>query len=277
MKEGTEVNNSRKRLKLIIVSVLLFATVLFSIFAPALAPNDPLDTDFSRTLEGSSEKYPLGTDQVGRCIYSRLLYGTKATLGTAFLLLGAIAFLGVVIGTFAGFRGGFIDSIIMKVGDIVLAFPETIFAIIIVGMLGPSMRNTIIALSMVWWVKYARISRVLVKKEKNSEYIQAAKIAGATKFKIIRAYVLPNILPQIIVQISVDVGSVIIALAGFSFLGLGMQPPSPEWGNMLNEGRAHIQTTPRLLILPGLCIFIMVFLFNTLGDLLRSILNPKES
>ena len=213
---------------------------------------------------------------LGRCIYSRLLYGTRTTLGTAFLLMAGISVLGISIGSVAGFKGGAFDTVIMRIGDVLLAFPEIVFAIIIVGMLGAGIGNTIIALSLIWWVKYARLARMLVKKEKSSEYIYAARMTGAGDLKVFVQYIFPNILPYLVVQISLNIGTIIIALAGFSFLGLGVQPPTPEWGNMLNEGRVYIQTAPHLLVYPGVCIFSIVFLFNTLGDLLRSVLNHQE-
>ena len=268
--------DKRKRTRLNILLLFALLVIVISVVAPYFAPNDPIHTDFNRILECSSEKYPLGTDHVGRCIYSRLLYGTRTTLGTAFLLMAGISVLGISIGSFAGFRGGVLDTVIMRIGDVLLAFPEVVFAIIIVGMLGAGIINTIIALSLIWWVKYARLARMLVKKEKNSEYICAARMAGAGDFKLFTKYIFPNILPYLVVQISLNIGTIIIALAGFSFLGLGVQPPTAEWGNMLNEGRAHIQTAPHLLIYPGVCIFTIVFLFNTLGDLLRSVLNGQE-
>ena len=271
------IKSNNKKFKINILLFLSVLVIIFSVIAPYLAPNDPLETDFNRILELASDKYPLGTDHVGRCVYSRLLYGARATLGTAFLLMAGISIIGILIGSLAGFKGGILDTIIMRVGDILLAFPEIVFAIIIVGMLGAGILNTIIALSLIWWVKYARLSRVLVKKERNSEYVHAARMAGADDIKIFTRYIFPNILPFLVIQISLNIGSIIIALAGFSFLGLGVQPPTPEWGNMLNEGRVYIQTAPHLLIYPGLCIFIVVLLFNSLGELLRNILNQRET
>jgi len=142
-------------------------------------------------------------------------------------------------------------------------------------MLGAGIENTIIALSLIWWVKYARLSRILVKKEKNNEYIYAAKMVGASNLRIYVKYILPNIMPYLIVQVFLNIGTIIITLAGFSFLGLGVQPPTPEWGNMLTEGKNYIQTSPHLLIYPGLCIFFVVLLFNSMGEILRNILNNK--
>ena len=271
------IKGNKKQLKVNILILLSLLVIIFSIVAPYLAPNDPLKTDFNKILVDASEQYPLGTDHIGRCVYSRLLYGARATLGTAFLLMVGISIVGILIGSLAGFKGGALDIVIMRIGDVLLAFPEIVFAIIIVGMLGAGIINTIIALSLIWWVKYARLSRVLVRKERKSEYVHAARMVGASDMKIFSHYIFLNILPFLVVQISLNIGSIIIALAGFSFLGLGIQAPTPEWGNMLNEGRVYIQTAPHLLFYPGLCLFVTVLLFNSLGELLRSILNQRET
>ncbi|WP_206460557.1 nickel transporter permease [Anaerovorax sp. IOR16] len=265
-----------KKTTFIIVLSIAILTILFAIIAPIFAPNDPLATDFVRILEEPSDQYPLGTDQVGRCICSRILYGARVSLGMTFLLLVLLFILGVVIGIVAGMANGIVDTIIMRASDIVLSFPGLIFAIAIVGMLGPGMLNTIIALSVVWWTKYARLARVLVMSVKNSEYMDAGKMAGAGRLKLISHYVLPNIISPLIVQFALDIGGMMLTLSGLSFLGLGVQQPTPEWGNMLSEGRAYLQTAPWLLIYPGLAIFIVVAIFNTLGDMVRDILDPKH-
>lgn len=265
-----------KKTTFMIVLSIAILTILFAIIAPIFAPNDPLATDFVRILEEPSDQYPLGTDQVGRCICSRILYGARVSLGMTFLLLVLLFILGVVIGIVAGMANGIIDTIIMRASDIVLSFPGLIFTIAIVGMLGPGMLNTIIALSVVWWTKYARLARVLVMSVKNSEYMDAGKMAGAGRLKLISHYVLPNIISPLIVQFALDIGGMMLTLSGLSFLGLGVQQPTPEWGNMLSEGRAYLQTAPWLLIYPGLAIFIVVAIFNTLGDMVRDILDPKH-
>ncbi|MEW9123416.1 MAG: nickel transporter permease [Thermotaleaceae bacterium] len=270
--------SNRKRKKAFFSFILSVAVllILLAIIAPAFAPNDPLATDFAHVLKEPSSKYPFGTDQVGRCIYSRVLYGAKVSLGMTFFLLMLIFTLGLAIGMVAGMSGGIIDTVIMRITDTVLSFPDIVFAIAIVGILGPGVRNTILALSVVWWTKYARLTRVLVMGIKNSEYIHAAKMAGAGKFKLITHYIFPNILSSLIVQLALDIGGMMLALAGLSFLGLGVQSPTPEWGNMLNEGRAYMQTAPWLLIYPGAAIFIVVAIFNVLGDTARDVLDPKH-
>lgn len=263
-------------MKLYILLFLSALVVVFSIIAPSFAPNDPLEVNFNAVLEPSSEQFILGTDQLGRCVYSRLLYGTKATLGTSFLMIFAMSIIGIILGSIAGFRRGLSDSLIMRVGDILLALPEVVFVIVIVSALGVGILNTIFALSLIWWVKYSRLTRVLVQKEIGSNYVHVARMSGASEIRVFVYYVLPNILPILIIQIALNIGTIIIALAGFSFLGLGVQPPTPEWGNMLSEARVYIQTAPYLMIYPGLAIFLTVLLFNYLGETLRLILSVKE-
>ncbi|AKL96342.1 ABC-type dipeptide/oligopeptide/nickel transport system, permease component [Clostridium aceticum] len=269
-------NRKNKEIIFVVMLLLAISMVILAMIAPILAPNDPLDTNFSQILQKPSSEYLFGTDQVGRCIYSRVLYGARVSLGITFLLLSIIFILGLMLGTVAGMAGGTIDTIIMRIADTVLSFPDIVFAIAIVGILGPGMRNTILALSVIWWTKYARLTRVLVMTVKNKEYIHAATMAGAGKVKLITHYIFPNIISPLVVQLALDVGGMMLAIAGLSFLGLGVQPPIPEWGNMLNEGRFYLQTAPWLLIYPGAAIFIVVAVFNILGDSVRDLLDPKH-
>ena len=260
-------------------TIMLFITatlIVLALVAPWIAPNDPLNTDFLSILQEPSAQYPLGTDQVGRCILSRLCYGARISLGMTFLLLGLIFILGVIIGAIAGISRGIVDALIMRIADTVLAFPDIVFAIAVVGMLGPGMVNTIIALSVIWWTKYAKLTRILVMSAAASDYMDAGKMAGAGKIKLVTRYLFPNIVSPLVVQLALDIGNMMLALAGLSFLGLGIQPPTPEWGNMLSEGREYIQTAPWLLIYPGLAIFFVVVVFNVLGDAVRDFLDPKQ-
>lgn len=267
----------RKMIYFYIVLTIAVLFVVLAIIAPIFAPHDPLETNFDRILEAPSAEYPFGTDQVGRCILSRILYGASVSLGMTSALLIIVSILGFIIGVISGLWGGMVDTLIMRITDTVLSFPDIVFAIAIVGILGPGITNTIIAFSIVWWTKYARLTRVLVWELKNNEFIQAAKMAGAGKIKIVTHYIFPNISPTLIVQFMIDIGGIMLALAGLSFLGLGVQAPTPEWGNMLNEGKAYLQTAPWLLLFPGLAIFIVVVIFNTLGDLARDVLDPKQN
>lgn len=256
--------------------ILAVSLIVLSLVGPWLAPNDPLATDFLNILQGPSDQYPLGTDHVGRCILSRMLNGARVSLGTTFLMLGLIFFLGISIGTISGITRGLLDTIIMRIADMVLAFPDIVFAIAVAGMLGPGMFNTILALSIVWWTKYAKLTRALVIGAAAKDYMDAGKMAGAGKFKLVTQYMFPNIVSPLIVQLALDIGNMMLALAGLSFLGLGVQPPTPELGNMLSEGREYMQTAPWLLLYPGLAIFTIVVVFNLLGDTVRDYLDPKQ-
>jgi len=265
----------KERKKLYILIFLSIFILVILIVLPYLAPNDPLEIDFTRVLSLPDALYPLGGDHLGRCIYSRLLHGARITIGTALLMIASMSLVGIALGALAGFRGGYSDKLVMRLGDILLAFPEIVFVIVIVSALGVGIFNTILALSMIWWVKYSRLTRILVQKEINSNYIHVARMSGAGNIKIFSRYILPNIIPILLVQIFLNIGTIIIALTGFSFLGLGVQPPTPEWGNMLSESRIYIQTAPHLMLYPGILIFVAVMLFNYIGELIRSILTPS--
>nr|WP_321498438.1 nickel transporter permease [uncultured Methanolobus sp.] len=266
-----------KYTNVIILSALAASIVSIALIAPSIAPNDPYETDFKNILTEPGSKYPLGTDQVGRCILSRILYGANVSLGITFALLSLVFVSGVSIGMVAGMKGGIIDDAIMRLADIVLAFPDIVLAIAIVGVLGSNIINMIIGLSLVWWTKYARLTRVSVMKVKGSTYVSAARMAGAGNIKLITHYILPNIATALIVQFVLDISGMMLAISSMSFLGLGVQPPMPEWGNMLNEGRTYFQTAPWLLTYPGLAIFITVTVFNLLGDSVRDILSKEQT
>lgn len=256
--------------------ILALILVGISIFAPYIAPNDPLKANMSNSLQGGSANFPLGTDNLGRCLLSRLLYGAITSLKMTFCLVVIVFIVGTTVGTVAGYFGGIADTIIMRFSDIFLAFPGIIFAIAIAGVLGPSSMNTVIALAVVNWVKYARVSRSLVMSLRKKDYIKAAKMGGAKEYQIIVKYILPNIVPSLIVMASMDIGTMMLEISSLSFLGLGAQPPIPEWGYMLNEGKNYMQTVPGLMIYPGIAIFVTVMIFNLLGDSIRDILDPNQ-
>ncbi|MDQ0173483.1 nickel transporter permease [Paenibacillus tundrae] len=250
--------------------------VVLAMIAPILAPHDPLTTNFAHVLQPPSAEYPLGTDQLGRCILSRLLYGARTSLLLTFMMTGIVFVLGVTIGMISGFARGVTDTILMRLTDTLMAFPGLIFAIAVVGMLGPGLFNTVVALSVVWWAKYARLARGLVISLQQKEYVAAAAFGGARWSQILIRTILPNMISPLIVMAMMDVGGMMLSISGLSFLGLGAQPPEPEWGAMLNEGRRYLQTAPWLLIYPGLAIFGTVMIFNLLGDSLRDVLDPKK-
>ncbi|MDG3086394.1 ABC transporter permease [Vibrio hannami] len=252
-------------------------TVVIALLGPLLAPHDPLEADFLYILSPPNDVYLLGTDQVGRDILSRLLHGAAVSLGITFGMLAIIFVLGICIGSLAGMRGGHTDTFLMRLSDALLAFPDMVFAIAVVGLLGPGIINMMIALGIIWWTKFARLSRVLIKSEMQSEAIIAGRMAGASNFKLFWSYLLPAVMPALLTQLSLDIGNMMLAMAGLSFLGLGIQPPTPEWGNMLSEGRTYLQSAPWLVIYPGIAIFIVVMIFNILGDTTRKYLNPERS
>lgn len=262
--------------KLAGISLITLLVIILSFTAPYFAPHNPLATDFKNVLKAPSDKYIFGTDQVGRCVYSRILHGAKVSMSLTFLLLALLSTIGVAMGILAGSSNRVIDTIVMRVSDTILAFPDIVLAIAIVGIIGPGTLHTIFALSIIWWTKYARLTRILVKEIIVKEFIEAGRMAGAGKLKIISHYIIPNIMPQIIVQLSLDVGSMMLTIASLSFLGVGIQPPTPEWGNMLSEGRIYLQTAPWLLLFPGFAIFTVVVIFNIQGDIIRNLLDPKQ-
>lgn len=257
-------------------SVLALLLVAVSLSAPYLAPNDPLKSNLTYVLQGGSAEFPLGTDQLGRCLLSRLLYGARTSIMLTFCLVAIVLTMGTAIGTAAGYLGKRVDTIIMRISDIFLAFPGLVFAIAIAGVLGTSLMNVVIALAAVSWAKYTRVSRSLVLAAKEKDYILAAKMGGAKQYQIVFNYILPNIIPTLIVMAALDIGVMMLEISALSFLGLGAQPPTPEWGYMLSEGRNNMQTEPWLMIYPGIAIFITVMIFNLLGDGLRDLLDPNQ-
>lgn len=260
-----------------VVLALTACWIVLAMIAPLFAPHDPLATNFGMVLQPASAEYPLGTDQLGRCILSRILYGARTSLLLTFMMIGIVFGIGVGIGIIAGYARGIVDSLLMRLADTMMAFPGIIFAIAVVGMLGPGLLHTVIALSVVWWAKYARMARSLVISLRQKEYVAAAAFSGARRTRIVWGTVLPNMLSPLIVMAMMDVGGMMLSISGLSFLGLGAQPPEPEWGAMLNEGRRYLQTAPWLLLYPGLAIFCTVMIFNLLGDSLRDVLDPRKN
>lgn len=241
------------------------------------APQDPLETDFGAKLIPPGREHLMGTDNVGRDMFSRILWGARNSFSLTFLMIILVSFMGTWIGMVSGYFGGGADVVLMRFTDILLAFPDTVFAIAVAGLLGPGLFNTVVALSFVWWTKYARLARGLASVIRTKDYITQARFGGAGTIKILVLYVFPNIVPQVVIMATLDVGGMMLALAGLSFLGLAAQPPAPEWGAMLYEGKSYMQTAPWIMIFPGLAIFITVMVFNLLGDSLRDILDPKET
>ncbi|OAH57959.1 nickel ABC transporter permease subunit NikC [Domibacillus aminovorans] len=263
--------------KLLVLSlIVIFIMIMIAIFAPILAPHDPNLIDLSNKLKEPSLTFPLGTDHLGRCVLSRIIYGTQVSIGAAFLVMGISIFIGIIIGTFAGYKGGWIDQVFMRLCDVLLSFPSLVLSLALIGILGPTFKNLIIALVIVQWVPYARMIRGLMLVMKEQHFIMAAKIAGTTDTIIIIRHMLPHILPQVLVFAFLDIGTVILHISGLSFLGLGIQPPTAEWGMMINDSKQFLRNYPSLMLYPGMMIMLVVMSFNLLGDSLRDLLDPTH-
>lgn len=257
-------------------TALVIIIVLIAIFAPFLAPQDPLAGDMKNVLQTPSAEHWLGTDKLGRDTLSRIIAGTQVSLFMTLCLVALIAIVGSVIGILAGYFGGRVELILMRLADMMLSFPGVVLAIAIAGILGGSVVNTIMALLVVSWAKYARLVRSIVIKIRHQDFIKAAVVNGTTTSKILYRHILPNVLPMVVITGAMDIGTMMMEIAGLSFLGFGAQPPTPEWGLMLNEGRQYIQSAPWLMIYPGAAIFIVVAIFNLWGDSLRDVLDPRQ-
>ena len=259
-----------------IYTALIILIVLIAIFAPYLAPQDPYDGNMKNVLQTPSAEHWLGTDKLGRDTLSRIICGTQVSLFMTICLVVLLAIIGSVIGIVSGYFGGKVEMVLMRFADMMLSFPGVVLAIAIAGILGGSIINTIIALLAVSWAKYARLVRSLVIKLRHNDFIIAAQVNGTKTINILWRHILPNILPMVVITGAMDIGTMMMEIAGLSFLGFGAQPPTPEWGLMLNEGRQYIQTAPWLMIYPGVAIFIVVAIFNLWGDSLRDVLDPRQ-
>lgn len=255
--------------------VIFFA--LIGIFAPYIAPHDPIAVDLQKRLLKPSLEFPLGTDQLGRCMLSRLIYGTQVSFSNALLVLIGILAIAVPLGVLAGYAGGWIDNFIMRLADIVLTFPSSIVALAVVSILGPGISNIMLVLVSLWWAPFARIIRGTVLKLKEMDFVLAAKAAGTSRFNIIVKHILLNAVSPIIVLSTLKVASIITHIAGFSFIGLGTQPPAADWGIMLSDSRQFISSAPSLMVWPGLTIMIVVFGLNMFGEGLNEALRPNSN
>ena len=256
---------------------ILLVLVLTALLGPSLAPHDPLRIDPLHRLAGPGGKYPLGTDHLGRCVCSRLLFGARISLSASLAVSLAILILGLAVGFVAGLGGPKTDLLVMRLVDIKLAFPSLILTLAVIGALGPSLVSAALGIVLNWWPVYARMVRGLVLAAKEKEYVLAARVAGSRGLKLVRGHLLPQVLPPALLLASLETGSLILVFAGLGFLGLGVQAPTPEWGTMLSEARHYIYTAPHLLIAPGAAIFLAVLGFNLLGEGLREVLNLKEA
>jgi len=257
--------------KVVTASVIfLIIIIIMGIFAPFIATNNPNESILEAKLMGSSLKYPMGTDQYGRCIFSRCVYGIRTSLGIS-IIIGFISILiGALVGICSGYYGGIVDTIIMRFCDALLAFPSLILVLIVVGMLGTSTQNIIIAMLLVHWIWFARVTRSMTLSLKEHIFVKASRISGSNSFKVILKHIFPNILPQLIVLFTIDMGGIILQLAGFSFLGIGVQAPTPEWGIMINEGKNVLRQNIMVMVWPSLMIISVILALNIVGEAMRN-------
>ncbi len=265
----------RKETTALIGLVVIIAFFLVAVFAPVLSPYDPLGQHIPSSLAAPGGEHWFGADKLGRDIFSRIAYGARISLLSGVAVITLAGLFGSFVGMFAGYAGGWMDESLMRVTDIFFAFPSLILAMAIAGALGPSLQNALIAVAVVTWPVYARLVRgqVLVLRER--EFVQAARSVGATNSLIIRRHLFPNTLSPLLVQASFDMGGVILAVAGLSFIGFGAQPPMPEWGVMISEGRNYITTHWWLTFFPAISMLFAVAGFNLVGDGLRDVLDPR--
>jgi peptide/nickel transport system permease protein len=248
-----------------------------ALLAPWLAPHDPNAVDIVDKLAGPSRQHLLGTDDLGRDVLSRLLFGGRVSLATTLAVAMAISVIGLSVGTFAGYRGGAIDSAISRVVDVMLSLPSFLLALAITAALGPGLGHVLLAAVVSWWANYARVARAAVLTERQKPYVESARALGTGERRILVRHVLPNVVGPLVVMTTLEVGSVLLGLTAFSFLGLGVQQPTPEWGAMLNDARSYFSSAPHLMLGPGVCIFLVVLGCNLLGDGLRDALDPRSA
>lgn len=265
------INNKQALIGLLIIIIV----VLIALFAPLIASNDPMKVDIRLKFKGPSKSYPLGTDQLGRCVFSRLVYGARYSIGITLLTLLIISIISITSGTLFAYLGGKFDLVFIHICDVIMAFPPLVIVLALVGSLGQGLFNLIFAIIFSVWVWYAKIVRSYVLTEKNKAYVTAAKIAGSSDLKIILKHIIPNILPSLIIFFSTGVASMILMISGFSFLGLGIETGAPEWGAMLSSAKKYIYSRPNMITYPGICILFTAFGFNLFGEALRDIISSR--
>ena len=271
----TIINGFKTNRAFAVTSVLVLCLLLIAIAAPVIAPYDPTHAAMKDAFLEPGAQHLFGTDKLGRDCFSRVLYGARASLTGVLVLVASVFVVGTTMGVVSGYFGGKVDMVIMRISDMMISFPGMILAIAIAGIMGGSLVNAVFALTIVSWTKYARLSRSMVLKVKRRDFVEAAIVNGGTPGHILWVHILPNILPMMVITAAADIGALMMELAGLSFLGFGSQPPAPEWGLMLNEGRQQLQTAPWLMFFPGLASFVTVVVFNLWGDNLRDVLDPR--
>lgn len=249
--------------------------VLAGAFAPWLSPHNPNESNLPARGQGPSAEYPLGTDELGRCVLSRLLHGARLSLMSGMATVVLAAAVGIPLGLISGYYGGFVDGLVMRIMDVLLSLPYLLLALVIAAVLGPGFLNAVFAIAVCTLPSYVRVARASALEVCQSEYVEAARAVGQRDGAILLRHVLPNCLAPLIVLTSLRMGSAIVAVAALSFLGLGAQPPTPEWGAMLNSGREYLRTAPHIVTFPGLAILASVLGFNLVGDGIRDLLDPR--
>jgi peptide/nickel transport system permease protein len=273
MRKHVEKNN---KIRLIFFSSLAVLLVLIAIFGEHLCPYDPYLQNLRNAKAAPSLAHIFGTDRYGRDMLSRLIVGAKASILSTLLLVSMITIIGTIVGIICGWSGNWLDTLLMRISDLFLAFPGLVFALAIAAVLGGGIHNAVIALAAISWPKYARIARSQTLSQKDSLYLDAARISGCSTFTLIMRHILPNIFGPILVTAMLDIGTMMMELAGLSFLGLGAKPPVAEWGSMMSDTRNLLTTQPWVTLSPGLAIFLSVAVFNLLGDSIRDWLDPKN-
>lgn len=271
-----KIKKNHTKGKLIFFASLAAILILIAIFAEYICPYDPYAQDLMNAQKAPSMEHWLGTDRYGRDMLSRIIIGSTTSIFSTLLLVAIVTVAGTVIGMICGWHGGKADAILMRISDLFLAFPSLVFALAVAGVLGGGIHNAIIALAVIGWPKFARLARGLTMAQKEETYLMAARLSGSSTPKLLIKHILPNIAGPILVTAVLDIGTMMMELAGLSFLGLGVKPPMAEWGSMINEGRNLLQVSPWMALAPGMAIFVTVMVFNLLGDTLRDYMDPKQ-
>lgn len=264
-----------KNKQTIIGLIMIICIVIIAIFAPFIVPNDPYNIDVGNKFAPNDNKYPLGTDHLGRCMLSRLMLGATYSISISLLTLLILASISIFIGVTSAFYGGVYDSVISVLCNVFMAFPPFAVVLSLSNVLGEGVKNLILSLVISMWVWFVRVIRAYVKVEMEKDYITSSKIAGCSNFKIIISHLLPNITPMLLVYFSTSIAALILMVSGYAFLGVGFDPNIPEWGAMLSNGKAYLYSSPKMIILPGICILFTAMGFNLLGEGVRDIIEQR--
>lgn len=270
-----KVRKDHTKTKLLFFLILTAILLLAAVFARYLCPYDPYAQDLMAAQKPPCAEHLLGTDRYGRDMLSRVLVGSTVSIYGSLLLVAIVTVVGTAVGIFCGWKGGKADTVLMRISDLFLAFPGLVFALAVAGVLGGGIQNAVLALAVIGWPKFARLARSLTMAQKDASYMMAARLSGSSTGKLLIKHILPNIAGPILVTAVLDIGTMMMELAGLSFLGLGVKPPMAEWGSMISDGRSMLQIAPWMALAPGAAIFITVMIFNLLGDTIRDYLDPK--